>query len=480
MTNYIFKDDPVASKDKVATENGTTATIVLDSGVVATTGSPPTLQWTARRIALATFTALGVACIFLLLYRFYMVVFIFFVAITLQIALRPAVAWLERRGIRQDLAIMLVYALLLVGIGGFIWLGVPLLINQISTVLQHLPEYYQNLRQYLLKNPSQLLHTLAASLPAQLSLSSVAASANSSTSDPITPAWTFIKTFNYAIFVFIVVLMLAFYWTLEGELITRRALLLAPLNQRDELRALLTEMETKVGAYFRGEAILCGIVGLLSMIAFFSIGIPYAFGLGVLMGLFEAIPTFGPSLAAIPVILVTLTTDPPKAIWALGAICVIQFLESHFIVPRVMDRSVGVNAVVTLLAIAGFGVLFGVIGAILAIPLAAILQILFKRLVFNEPVTEDKPTPTVTAEELERNRMSALRLEAQELVQDVRKQVRNEDETLADPNAERAEDLLEAIALDLDSLLTKLENQESGNSATTADNNVLRPIKEIL
>jgi len=198
------------------------------------------------------------------------------------------------------------------------------------------------------------------------------------------------------------------------------------------------------------------------------------------MGLFEAIPTFGPSLAAVPVILVTLTTDPPKAIWALGAIAVIQFLESHFIVPRVMDRSVGVNAVVTLLAIAGFGVLFGVIGAILAIPLAAILQILFKRLVFNEPVTEDKPVPAATAEELERNRMSALRLEAQELVKDVRKQVRSEGETLIDPNAERAEDLIEAIALDLDSLLTKLENQESDQRAAPTDNNVLRPIKEIL
>lgn len=422
------------------------------------------IEWNARQVALATLTAISVVFVFLLLYRFYMVVFIFFVAVTLQIGLRPAIAWLEKRGIRRELAMILVFVLLVGVIGGFIWLAVPVLIDQANTVIAQLPTYYKNLHEYLLNAKSGVLHNLGTSLPNQLSLSSVANASSTSTDetvavDTLTPAWQFVKSFSYGIFVTIIILLMAFYWTSEGDLITRRAILLAPQNRRDELRELLAEIENKVGAYFRGEAILCAIIGIASMIAFFAIGVPYAFGLGLLMGLCEAIPTFGPSIGAIPIILVTLSVDPTKALWALGAIACIQFLESHFIVPRVMDRSVGVNAVVTLLAIAGFGVLFGVGGAILAIPLAAILQILFNRLVLNEAITEEAPaSSTIVADALDRNQFSVLRLEAQDLINDVRKQVRHEGGTMADPDAERAEDLLEAIVLDLDSLLTQKEN----------------------
>ena len=360
----IFTSSDRSNYDK----NGLAENSTVEANVRPNGDKILTTEWTARRIVMATLTALAVAFAFLLLYRFYMIVFIFFVAFTLQIALRPAVAWLQKRGFRQDIAALVVFGLLLLLIGGFIWLGAPLLMSQINTVIQQLPSYYQNLRTYLLNTPGQLTHTLGTLLPAQFSLASVAQSTDTTTVDAITPAWQFTKTFIYSFFVATVILMLAFYWMLEGELIIRRTLLLTPLDQRDELREFLNELEMKVGAYFRGEAILCAIVGILSATAFFIIGVPYALGLGVLMGLFEAIPTFGPSLAAVPVILLTLTTAPNRAVWALAAIAIIQFLESHFIVPRVMDRSVGVNAVVTLLAIASFGVLFALGGAILAPP----------------------------------------------------------------------------------------------------------------
>lgn len=459
-------------------KNGLAENSTAEANAAPNANKMVTIHWTARHIVMATVTALGVAFAFLLLYRFYMIVFIFFVAFTLQIALRPAVAWLQKRGFRQDIAAILVFALLLLLIGGFIWLGAPLLMSQINTVIQQLPSYYQNLRTYLLDTPSQLAHALGTLLPAKFSLASVTQSTDTTAVDTITPAWDFTKTFIYSLFVGVVIIMLAFYWMLEGELITRRTLLLTPLDQRDELREFLNELETKMGAYFRGEAILCAIVGTLSATAFFIIGVPYALGLGVLMGLFEAIPTFGPSLAAVPVILLTLTTAPTRAVWALAAIAIIQFLESHFIVPRVMDRSVGVNAVVTLLAIASFGVLFGLGGAILAIPLAAILQILFNRLVLNQPITEEAPPPMTTAQNLERNRASVLRLEAQALIQDVRKEVRTDDKLIVDPNTERAEDLLEAIALDLDSLLKKMEDTEANANRAPLPGSLLPNSKE--
>src|ERR671921_343986 len=91
----IFNDKPIIDEKSSANAVVATASAETNAG-----NGKRSIEWTARQIAMATLTALGVVFIFLLLYRFYMVVFIFFVAVTLQIGLRPAIAWLEKRGIR--------------------------------------------------------------------------------------------------------------------------------------------------------------------------------------------------------------------------------------------------------------------------------------------------------------------------------------------------------------------------------------------
>ena len=101
-----------------------------------------------------------------------------------------------------------------------------------------------------------------------------------------------------------------------------------------------------------------------------------------LAGLMEIVPLVGPALGAIPALLVAASTDPTKVIWVLGAYILIQFAESHFLVPRVMDRTVGVNPVASLLAFVAFGAIFGFAGAILAVPLAAVVQLISKPFCF--------------------------------------------------------------------------------------------------
>jgi len=422
-----------------------------------TTNAPVVQAWTPRRVALATLTTIGVAFGFFLLYRFYMVVFIFFVAYTLQIALRPGVEWLNRRGIPPKVGMALLYILLVGVIGGLLWLAAPLLVEQAMTIWQEIPEYYHTTRNSLFQSDNRLLRALAVMLPLQPSLSGLGGTTETSALGVIEPVWQSIRNISYITFITIAVLILAFYWMLEGELVTRRALLLAPMNQRDELRTLLTEIESKVGAYFRGQVILCFIVGIGSIIAYFLIGLPYALGLGLIMFVFEALPVIGPTLGAVPALLVALTVGPEMVVWTLVVVLVIQGVENNVLVPRIMDQSVGVNAIVSLLAIAAFGILFGLGGAILAIPMAAILQIVLNRLLFNVPVSEVAPTLAPATDHLERSQVSVLRFETQHLVQDVRKQVRTTDSIVADPQTEQVEDMIEAIATDLDSLLSKME-----------------------
>jgi predicted PurR-regulated permease PerM len=275
--------------------------------------------------------------------------------------------------------------------------------------------------------------------------------------DAIAPAWQFVTTFSYALLAIGAILVLAFYWLQEGDLITRRALLLVPINTREEARQLLAEMGGTIGSYFRAQAILCLIVGALSVIGYWLIGLPYALGLGIVMGFFEAVPIIGPLLGAIPAVLVALSAAPDRVLWVLAVVVVIQTLEANILVPRVMDQSVGVNAIVTILAIAAFGALFGAAGAILAIPLAAMIQIVINRILFRASAI-DESMAAIKASGIERSQVSKLRLQTQELVFDVRKGARTRSDTGApEPEVDDAEDQLEGIALELDGLLSRAE-----------------------
>ena len=213
-------------------------------------------------------------------------------------------------------------------------------------------------------------------------------------------------------------------------------------------------METKVGAYIVGQTIVCLSVGAMALVAYIVIGLPYALVLAVLAAVLEAVPVVGPILGAVPPALLALSLAPGKLIWVIVALVVIQQAENNLLLPRVMDRSVGVSPIVTILAIAAFASLFGLPGALLAIPMAAVIQVVLDRLIVNPAAGDLK--------QLEgRDRLSILRYETQELVQDVRRQLRRKDNNI-EVESDRVEDMIEAIAVDLDSMLVQNGQAEAG------------------
>ena len=142
---------------------------------------------------------------------------------------------------------------------------------------------------------------------------------------------------------------------------------------------MIAEIEVKVGAYLRGQGLVCLTMAAIAAAAYGLLGLRYAVVLGLVAGVMEALPVLGPVLGAIPPLGVALVTEPGKTPWVLGAAVLMQQAESYLLVPRIMDKSVGVHPLVTLLAIAAFGSVLGLAGAVLAIPLAAIVQMLLNR-----------------------------------------------------------------------------------------------------
>lgn len=428
--------------------------------VRALVGAEPTPRWNMRTVALATLIAVGIGLAFLLLYRFYMIVFLFFVGFSIATALKPVARWLRKRGISPLFGILPIY---LGGLGllvGFIWFIGPIIVNQLVDVVRALPEYYYNLRIYLQNAPNDLLQAAGSLLPFQLALpvTQLSATATTESADPIGLLGQVISNTGKTIFMCIGVLLLAYYWLEEGDMIMRRIVLRIRLEQREQVRELISEIETKIGGYFRGQLLLCLIIGVLSLLAFLLIGVPNALMLALISGVTEAIPILGPTLGAIPALLMTLSTNPVKAIWVLLAMVLIQSMENNLLVPRIMGKSVGVNPLLTLLSIAAFGLLFGFVGAILAIPLAAILQILLNRLLFSTPTVEEVSPMPDADQPSTRSRVAVLRLEAQELAQDVRKQARSTSEQqVLDTQMEQAEDMIETVASNLESYLVQQE-----------------------
>jgi predicted PurR-regulated permease PerM len=353
--------------------------------------SPP-YEWTFRRVVWATLILISVALSFWLLYRFSQVVFILFIAIVIGTVIRPVVTWLYSRGCPgwQGVFLYTFSAHLLIG---FVLLLFPLIAEQSGKIAASVPGYYQSLRDWMMNNSNPLIEQLSEFLPVNL-ICPRADSANRTADAGFSRAGAGLCDLAANIlFTATAVLLLAFYWTLYGSRTIQSLMLLVPTGQRERTRELVSAMETKVGAYVAGQGILCVVIGVLSLAAYMLIGLPYPLVLALVAGVMEAVPMVGPLLGAIPAAIIALSIAPSKFVWVIVATIVIQQVENSLLVPRVMRKAVGVNPFVSLLAIFAFSSLFGIAGALMAIPIAAILQLLLDRFVFDPGSMETEASP---------------------------------------------------------------------------------------
>ncbi len=434
-------------------------------GLPQASPQPLVRRWNPHRVILATLAVVAVVAGFYLIYRFSNVIFVLFVAIVLSTAMRPAVLWLERRHIPQWGGILSIYLVVALITAGVIAILVPLLIAQGSQITHDVPGYYSEARGQLRAANSQILRRVGNSLPQQLDLSMfvrrAGSQASSSAEQPsvASQAVGYVGTVAWTIFAITAVALIAYFWTLDREKLVQAGLLIFPIDSRPAAREIWDTAELKVGAYIRGQALLMLTIGVLCAIAFFLIGLKSTLILAVLAGLFEAIPYLGPILTAVVAILITLAESPDRIWWVLAAIVLIQQSENAILVPRIMDATVGVNAIATLLAIAAFGSLLGIVGAILAIPLAAIIQVLIDRWVLHRDV---QPMAVIEG----RDKLALVRYQAQDLAQDLRERIRAKP---ADENIDEDsfEERIEALVGEIDALLLQASTLASPQMTST-------------
>jgi len=411
----------------------------------------PAESWTFRRIVWATLVTLFVIFCFWLFYRFYRIAFTVFIAIVIGTVIRPLVIWMSRFRIPQVIGVILVFIILIGFLTGFVFLLYPLIVDQSATIVASVQGYYQNLRSWMTQNPNLLLSLTASFLPDKLpSLSPLQATGQQILASA-EQVLGYISSAFKVIFTGLSFILFVLYWTISGPKTIQSIITLVPKQKRESILEIITAIETKLGYFIAGQGVLCLVIGVLAMIAYSIIGLPNALVLALVAGVMEAVPMIGPVLGAIPAAVIALSIAPSKLIWVIVATLIIQQLENQLLVPRVMKKAVGVNPFVSLLSIFAFSSLFGIAGALMAIPIAAIIQLILDRFVFNRPNLEPESASG-------RDIVSRLRYDAQKLANGLRRQarVKKEGSLKEIKQIDRVMDEIENITDDLDALLAQI------------------------
>lgn len=191
-------------------------------------------------------------------------------------------------------------------------------------------------------------------------------------------------TFILAVFdnflTIILLLVITFYLLLEKEDLEHRIANLF-IGREERVKKSIVQIEEKLGAWLRGQLFLSLLIGVLSYIGLSLLHIPYALPLAVIAGIMEVVPVIGPIISAIPPILVALTISPLLSLAVVALYFVIQQAENHLIVPQVMKAAVGLNPLIVILAIALGSRLLGITGALLAVPITVVLQIIISEII---------------------------------------------------------------------------------------------------
>lgn len=182
------------------------------------------------------------------------------------------------------------------------------------------------------------------------------------------------------IITFLTALVLFIYMLVDEKVLKNFVYTLTPDENRDKVVEVLRKIVIKVGDWFRGQMILAIIIGVIDLIGLLLINVPYALTLAVIAGILEIVPTIGPIIAGVLAALVAFTDSPIKALIVIIFFIAVQQLENTFIVPKVMQKAVGLSPIIIIIAILIGAKLMGVAGAVLAIPIAASISVIINEM----------------------------------------------------------------------------------------------------
>lgn len=308
---------------------------------------------------------------------------IIYVSGLLAIGFSPIVRIIERqrllpvgsRRFPRWLAILILYLAILGTVALVMFLVFPPLVRQAQSLWEQSPGMFEKAQQFFINKGWLKEH---------LTLREAVARAPGTGGDAVGKVAGAIANVAGGILGVVTILILTFYILIDAGRMRESSLHVFPRKHRARVDAVMREMTLKVSAWLGGQLLLAGTIGVTSAAGLWALGIPFFYVLALLSAVGEMIPIVGPILSAVPALAVASTVSTQKVVFVLIFFFAQQQLENHILVPKIMSRQVGVSPVTVIIALLVGGSLLGIVGAILAVPTAAMLQVIATELMTDE------------------------------------------------------------------------------------------------
>jgi len=307
----------------------------------------------------------------------------FVIGIIIAYLLNPLIVKLEKRKVSRGLAISLIGILFLIITALFLNMLIPILYSNITDLISNIPKYaihYNNLVSWIQSQvnysmlPQQVKDIIASQVKGNINyLQSFLLSMLKNSLGAISSIFSFFLNFMFGIFI-------AFYFLKDINLFKMQISGLIPRKWRGTVSATTAEINVVISNYIQGQLTVLAIVAVLETIGLTIVGVKYSLVLGIIGGLANIIPYFGPFIGAVPAVAIAILDSPMKALFAVLVFVIVQQIDNSYISPKIMSQSMGLHPLTIIFVILLFGTFFGLVGMIVAVPLTAILKVIGKKI----------------------------------------------------------------------------------------------------
>ncbi len=322
-----------------------------------------------------------------------------FLGVLLGLAMTRAVDYLERAKIRRGIGAPLVMVLLIGALAAIFALIGPSIRAQTRVLTRELPKAMKSVEAWVNRTPMKALVApegqpqgqppqgeAAQPRPQRGGLTDRVARELRNATKFLFPI---VSSFLGAIGGVIIVLFISMYIAAEPGLYREGVLHLVPHRHRDRAEEWLNTLRDTLRQWLIARLTAMVLIGLITAAGLTALGVKGAGALGVVAGLMEFVPFFGPVVSAIPAIGVALVDSPEKALWVIGLYLLIQQLEGNVITPLLLEKRLDVPPALTVLTVAALGIVFGVLGMLIAEPLLAVVLVTTKMLYVEDVVGDE-------------------------------------------------------------------------------------------
>ncbi|MCG0276390.1 MAG: AI-2E family transporter [Thermosediminibacteraceae bacterium] len=304
--------------------------------------------------------------------KVYNVVFPCSIGVLIAYILNPLVVYLTTKGFKRHVAVALIYFILICAIAVAMFYVVPVIITELNKLIETVPFYAKQVQDFFYTLKKEYKDNLPVGLQEVIDRNITLM--ESILLNLLQNLVERLLSWFSGLWSFILGPIIGFYILKDLDNLKSSLAKYIPLAYRDSFFQWIKKIDSTLGHYVRGQLIVSLIVGILTSLALYILGIDFALLIGILAGITNIIPYFGPIIGAVPAITITLLKYPHKVLWVVGAFALIQQIESGIISPQIMGEHLGLHPITVILSLLFGGTFFGIWGLILAVPSAALLK----------------------------------------------------------------------------------------------------------